>query len=93
MGDFDSAEDEVFECADEEGRVADGGHHAETLDAPFFGVTAAIDVDFVKSFDVLGDERDGHNEGFLHAFVTETFQAAQERGLEPFGGAHLALET
>jgi len=76
VGDFDRAEDKVFECADEQWRVADSGHHAETLDAPFFGIDAAINVDLVKSFDVLGDEGDGHNEGFLHAFVAEAFEAA-----------------
>jgi len=49
----------VLEAFDEEGGVAYGGHHAEALDARFFGVGAAFDVDFMQGFDVLGDEGDG----------------------------------
>jgi hypothetical protein len=90
-GDFDGAEDEVFQGGDEGGGIADGGHHAETRDARFFGVGAAVDIDFVKGFDVFGDERDGNDHGFLHAFVAEFFERAEEGRLKPFRGADLAL--
>ncbi len=91
--DFDGAEDQVFQGADEGGRIADGGHHAKTLDTPFFGVRAAIDVDFVESFDVLGDERNGDDHGFLDAVVAKLFDGAEERRFEPLGRAQFALKT
>ena len=91
--DFDGAEDEVFESADKKGGVSDRGHHAITLDPGFFGVEAAVDIDFVKRFDVFGDEGDRNDHGFLDALVAECVEGFDEGGFEPFGRAHSALET
>ena len=76
-----------------EGESLDGGHHAEAGDAGFFGVGAAVDIDFVESFDVFGDEGNGDDHGLLDAFVAEFFESGEETGLKPFGGAYFALEA
>jgi len=89
--DLNGAEDQVAEGGDEDRRIADGGHHAEALDASFFGVGAPFDIYFMKGFDVLGDERDRDDKHFLDAFVAEAFEGSDERGFEPLGGADFAL--
>jgi len=91
--DFRGAEDELLEAFDEEGGVAYGGHHAVALDAGFFGVGAAFDVDFVQGFDVFGDEGDWDDEHLFYAFVAEFVERGYKGGLEPLGRADLALET
>ena len=92
-GDFYGAEDQVLEGGNEGGGIAYGGHHAEAGDAGFFGVGAAVDIDFVECFDVFGDEGNGDDHGLLDAFVAEFFESGEEARLEPFGGAYFALEA
>ncbi len=92
-GDFRGAQDQIFQGFDEDGGVAYGGHHAVEGDAVFFCVGAALNIDFVKGFDVFGDEGDGDDEHFFNAFVPETLEGGNERWFEPFGGANSALVT
>ena len=81
---FDGAEDQVFEGADEGGGIADGGHHAEALDAGFFCVDAAIDVDFVEGFDVFGHKGNRDDQQVLLPLSRQSFQRLREGRLEPF---------
>ena len=55
----------------------------------FLGICAALDIDFVQGFDVLGDKGDGHDEHFFYAFVAKLF----EGGDEAKARSHLAGPT
>src|SRR6516165_7518975 len=90
---FGGAEDQIFEGTDEEWGVADSGHHAVAFDAGFFRVEAAVDIDLVESFDVLGNKGNGDHHSFLDALVAELVERLNERGFEPLSGSDSALEA
>jgi hypothetical protein len=61
----DGVKHEVGKSPDKCGRVIQASGHVKLLDAQTLGDLAGFDIDFVQSFDVVGDEGNRHHEDSL----------------------------
>ena len=82
---------QIGKGADESGGVIERGHQLKLLDAEMPGQLARFDVDLGERFDVVGDERDRHDEDTLRAERGEPSQSFGERRLEPLTRVDAAL--
>ncbi len=87
------SDDQIGERGNKCGRIADGGHHFKLFDAEFVSLFAGFDINFMKRFDVFGDEGDGNDQKIFLACAGQPVDGVRERRREPFAAAHLALKA